>query len=387
MTQPTTLGHISQPEEEAAIESESQRWIAQSFAEVRLSGGRVSKLFTFQVRGVTTNTASLPFFDALPAWLGGKRRLAPLIFALLSEELPREQWCDRVLLDPFSGGGAVSLYAKAQGFHVVASDVAERSAVITRAPVANSTLRLRREDALGLFDAPAEYPRVAGRYVPAVFSQGQADWIDRALAVANRRGEPTRSLLLLVVIKLVLRLFPMSLPTASDAHRAATGDFDSISPRRLGHYLKARELLTPEGVWALAEEVNAGVFGGLGEARKGDAAEIIQSVPADVVYLDPPYPRTTGYDRTYAVLDTLLGDERPPSRAPGLDELLDAAAPAPFVVLSYGGPAATLDTLTAIVARHRPVRRALAIPYAHLRSVATEEKNAKNREYLILAGR
>ena len=335
-----------------------------------------------------TSATSMPFFDALPAWLGGKRRLAPLIFALCDEELPRARWGDTVLLDPFSGGGAVSLYAKAQGFRVVASDVAERSAVIARALVANSDVRLRPDDVLSLFDEPAVgCPRVAGRYVTAVFSEAQADWIDRALAVADRRCEPARSLLLLVIIKLVLRLFPMSLPTASDAHRAATGDFDGISPRRLGHYLKSRELLTREGVWALAEEVNAGVFGGRGEARRGDAIEIVRSVPADVVYLDPPYPGTTGYDKAYAVLDALLADERPAGRAPGLDELLDAAAAAPLVMLSYGGPTVTLDALTALVARHRPVRRALAIPYAHLRSVATEENNAKNREYLILASR
>ncbi len=337
---------------------------------------------------MTTTPTYAPFFHALPAWLGGKRRLAALIFALLSEELPREHWGDRVLLDPFCGGGAVSLYAKAQEFRVVASDLAERSAVIARALVANSEVRLRPDDLLGLFDEPvAEYPRVASRYVPAVFSEAQADWIDRAIALGDRRGEPTRSLLILVVIKLVLRLFPMSLPSASDAHRAATGDFDGISPRRLGHYLRARDLLTPESIWAIAEAVNAGVFGGRGEARKGDAIEIIRSTPADVVYLDPPYPGTTGYEKAYAVLDALLGDERPPSRAPSLDDLLDAAAAAPLVVLSYGGPTVTLDALTAIVARHRAVRRALAIPYAHLRSVATEEHNARNREYLILAGR
>ena len=177
-----------------------------------------------------TSATSMPFFDALPAWLGGKRRLAPLIFALCDEELPRARWGDTVLLDPFSGGGAVSLYAKAQGFRVVASDVAVRSAVIARALVANSDVRLRPDDVLSLFDEPAVgCPRVAGRYVTAVISEAQADWIDRALAVADRRCEPARSLLLLVIIKLVLRLFPMSLPTASDAHRAATG-FETTIP-------------------------------------------------------------------------------------------------------------------------------------------------------------
>ena len=35
--------------------------------------------------------------------LGGKRRLAPLIFALLSDELPRAHWHETVLLDPYHG--------------------------------------------------------------------------------------------------------------------------------------------------------------------------------------------------------------------------------------------------------------------------------------------
>src|SRR3990172_1839160 len=108
------------------------------------------------------NATSMPFFDALPAWLGGKRRLAPVIFALCAEQLPRERWYDSVLLDPFCGGGAVSIFAKAQGFHVVASDVAERSTVIARALVANSNVRLRPDDLLSLFDAPSvRYPRIA----------------------------------------------------------------------------------------------------------------------------------------------------------------------------------------------------------------------------------
>jgi hypothetical protein len=335
-----------------------------------------------------SNTSSPPFFDALPAWLGGKRRLVRLIFGLCSEELPRERWRETMLLDPFSGGGAVSLYAKALGFRVVASDIAERAAVIGRALIANSTARLRPEDVLALFREPsAGYQEVAGRYVGALFSRAQADWIDRALAVANGRSDPARSLLLLVILKLLLRLFPMSLPSASDARAAVTGDFDRISSRRLGHYVKAGELLTPARVWSLAEQVNAGVFGGHGEARRGDAVEVIRNVPADIVYLDPPYPGTTGYEKAYAVLDTLLGDERPRCPVPNLDQLLDAASAAPIVVLSYGGPMVTLDALTALVARHRPVRRAIAIPYPHLRSVMKEETRVRDREYLILAGR
>ena len=161
---------------------------------------------------------------------------------------------------------------------------------------------------------------------------------------------------------------------------------DRVSPRRLRHYLRARELLTPDAIWSIAQDVNRGVFGGRGEARQSDAVALIRETKADVVYLDPPYPGTTGYSATYGPLDALLGDPGPHGAAPMLDDLLVAAAPVPYLVLSYGGPTATLLTLTAQVARHRPVLCVLAIPYPHLRSLAKEETNVRNEEYLIIAG-
>lgn len=327
-------------------------------------------------------------FLSLPAYFGGKRRLCPLMFGVLREVLPRGRWPDSTFLDPFCGGGAVALFAKAQGFGVIASDIAERAAIVARALIANSTCRLRFEDVLDLFREPDRaYPRVTARYSPAVFSAIQAAWLDGALARANRRSEPVRSLLFLLIIKVALRCQPMSMLRGTDARAAATGDYDRVSPRRLGHYLKARRLLTPEGVWAVGQEVNAGVFGGRGEARKDDALAVIASTEADVVYLDPPYPGTTSYVKEYSVLDALLGDEPSGSAPPTVDDLLDAARHVRLLLLSYGGPTVTLEKLVARVGHHRPVRRALAIPYPHLGSIATKEKNATDKEYLILASR
>jgi hypothetical protein len=71
---------------------------------------------------------------------------------------------------------------------------------------------------------------------------------------------------------------------------------------------------------------------------------------------------------------------------PDLDDLLAASQPATYVVLSYGGPTQNLEDLVSLVGRHRPVLRALAVPYPHLRSIASEETNAKNKEFIIVAG-
>ena len=80
----------------------------------------------------------LPFFSALFPYLGGKRRLCPTIFREVDRLLPRHSWPERTFLDGFLGGGSVSLYAKAVGFSVVATDIAERSITVGRALVANS---------------------------------------------------------------------------------------------------------------------------------------------------------------------------------------------------------------------------------------------------------
>jgi D12 class N6 adenine-specific DNA methyltransferase len=340
--------------------------------------------------GSLTNAgASVPmFFNALPAYFGGKRRLCPLIFALLAEFLPRERWADSAFLDPFCGAGAVALYAKVPGFHVTASDLAERGAVTARALIANSSVRLREADVLDLFQpTEADVPHVAAAHVPGVFNAHQAKWLDNAFARASQRPEPMRSLLLLFLIKVTLRLQPMSMLRGTDARAAAEGDYDRVSPRRLGHYLRASRHLTPGGAWCIAEEVNLGVFGGRGEAFREDALTAIATHPNQVLYLDPPYPKTAAYEHEYAVLDLLLGDSPPSGTAPTLDDLLDAGRESALVVLSYGGPTVTLDQLTATVSAHRRVLRALAIPYRHLGSIASEEKNAQNREYLVVAGR
>ena len=325
------------------------------------------------------------FFHALPPYLGGKRRLCALIFALLAEVLPRREWRGTTFLDPMCGGGAVALFAKAQGLRTTASDLAERGAIVARALVANDRVRLRRADCVTLGALPAHAPtKVDGglQGTPA-----QRAWLAQALAIASRCAEPRRSLLRLLIVTTVLRWYPLSLPSASDAAAAAQDDFDRISSRRLGHYLRARRAITPAALWRTAEAINRGVFGGHGAAAQGDARAVIAATSADVVYLDPPYPGTTRYAQAYARLDRLLGDVPHEDPPPSLDDLLDAARAAPWVVCSYGGPGLRAETLVDQVRRHRPVTTHLSIPYARLRAVATEQTNAQSREYLCIAGR
>ena len=326
-----------------------------------------------------------PYFRALPPYIGGKRRLSRLIFAVLFEVIPRETW-PMTFLDPMCGGGAVALSAKAFGFNVIASDIAARGGIVARALVANDTAKLSKQDVLALFEDTGGRGYALPDEVSEVLTPSQAGWFARALAASDRCPEPWRSLRQLLLVKLLLRLYPLSLPSASDAAAAVCGDYDELSPRRLGHYMRVRGLLSPEHVWRIAQDVNLGVFGGYGSARQTDACFVMKDTSPDVVYLDPPYPGTSRYEQVYAVVDSFLDDGRPRRKpVPTLDELLAAAEHIPHIVLSYGGEGVTLPDLIAQVERHRHVVEALEIPYPHLQSIASEAKNATNSEFLIIA--
>ncbi len=334
-----------------------------------------------------------PPFQSLPAYLGGKRRLCPLMFAALSRVVPQAQWPGLAFLDPFAGGGSVSLLAKAQGFRVLFNDRALRSAIIGRALIENSSVRLTEPDVMQVLSPPtACYPRIAEeRFSPGIFPRPHALLLDRALHQARTAlASPKRELALLVLIKWALRIQPMSMLRGTDARAAATGDLDRVSARRLGHYLKARNLLSLAAFLKLAHEVNSGVFPGEGRAYQSDAIEFLARTSGDVAYVDAPYPNTTSYEDEYRALDVLLeGRELERSRfsrrdAP-LDEIFAASDHVPVWVVSFNNAVLDLDGLKQLIRLHRANIQALEVPYRHLGSIATEVKNETNREFIIVA--
>lgn len=345
------------------------------------------------------------FYQALPPYFGGKRKLNPWVFGTLAKILPPVDWSSLTFVDAFLGGGAVSLFAKAQGFKTILSnDWSERSQLIGKALLENQRVQLSREDVLKLsLSLPSD--RVSGfiesQYCPSVFSARHARALDGALyQIAQVKHPAKRALLLLLVWHLALGFvcFPTSLGSSNRPFAQCLDglrEWDSLNPKRfLDGSLDS--LLAP--TWKMLEKkrqvINSGVFGGSPVSLfQQDALDFIQEVKGDILYLDPPYAGTLSYEKSNRVLDSILFGSQDSRDKPSssfsqgvetLDTLLESARHIPVWLLSYGNKAISLEELIRLVQRHVPARmvEGFSRKYQHLPHVA---KTTVHQELLIVA--
>lgn len=335
----------------------------------------------------------LTLWSALPPYLGGKRRLCPTIFREIDRVVPRAHWGGLTFLDGFLGGGSVSLYAKAQGFRVVACDVAERGVTVGRALIENSRVRLTREDCLRLARPDKSEPGlVESTMAPSTFTVDQARFIDRALAAAGETADQAKAALFrLMAVRVALLAHPMSQVRAGTIHRLTSGEYESITESCLYHYVDGLRLTRPEKLWELAQAINAGVFAGEASVLKRSVLEALPEIEAAVAYFDPPYPGVMSYEKEYKVIDQILeGQSKPTSPftakdgAGMIDGLFERATHIPVWLLSLGNAVVGIDELEAKMLRFGRQTRTIEIAYQHLPSVATAEKKATNKEFLVV---
>jgi len=345
------------------------------------------------MRKLARSRRKLAFFGALFPYLGGKRRLCPVIFREIDRLLPRREWPGRTFLDGFLGGGSVSLYAKAMGFKVAATDIAERSIVVGRALIENSRTKLTREDVVRILTPnPEPALRVEREMVPQVFTRNVARFIDRALARASVTTDPAKAgLLKMLAIRVALLEHPMSQVRKGTIHRMASGEYEAITESCVHHYVDGLRLTRLERVWSLAQQINRGVFAGEGRVLQRSIFDVLPEVQADVAYFDPPYPGVMSYEKEYRVIDQILeGASKPTSPftakdgAALIDGLFERAGHIPIWLLSLGNEVVTLGELEEKMKRLGRETRAIEIRHQHLPAVATEDKKQRNREFLVV---
>ncbi|MGH7484069.1 MAG: DNA adenine methylase, partial [bacterium] len=245
---------------------------------------------------------------ALPPYLGGKRRLCGAIFGEIDRVLPREHWRRLAFLDGFLGGGSVSLYAKAQGFGVISTDIAARSIAIGQALIENGHVRITREELCRILATPiAETTPNAIRFVPSVFTENVGAVLDKLFHAATLTPIQAKAALYrLLAIRIALLAHPMSQVRSGTAHRASTGEWEAITPSCRKHYVDALRLDSIDKLWHIAQKINAGVFDGRGRVIQQSVLEALPEISPDVAYFDPPYAGVMSYEKEYRVIDQML---------------------------------------------------------------------------------
>lgn len=338
--------------------------------------------------------ASLAILDALPSYLGGKRSLAPRIFAAI-EQAGYRPARGHVLLDPFMGGGSVSLLGKALGYRVLANDVAERSEAIGLALIANDREHLSREDvaAAMLHEASSERFRPSPKRLP--FSDVTRDLLVGMTDYAETFDSPAkRALMRTLVMKAAVRIAMWGQLKSEGNKRIREGRYDRLTPGQATWVkVSSRPRKQVLNEYRLLDK---GIFGNgqRNEMHRGDVLDFLSRTPGDVAYLDPPYPGTVAYEDEYVGVDELLAGhaiEKVKSRFSLRDgwqflaDVFDAAEHIPTLVLSLGNEDVSLEQLTDLLRERGRDVEATSLRYVHLRSQSSVEKQERNEEFLLVA--
>lgn len=181
-------------------------------------------------------------FLALPPYLGGKRRLVPWIFDTLATAVPIFTWSGLTFLDAFVGGGAVSLFAKFQGFQqLYCNDWSERSQIIIGALLENQCSKLSQEETLTL-TAPLDDAKrpgfVQANFTPQVFASRHAGALDRMRVGTERFQSPVKQALGKLLVWHFIRDFVCMATSIGTSNRPyaetldGLRDWQAINPKR-----------------------------------------------------------------------------------------------------------------------------------------------------------
>lgn len=342
-------------------------------------------------------------FSALPNYMGGKRRLCPVIFREIAAVHPTRTWPDLTLLDPFMGGGSVALYAKAQGFKVLANDLARRCYLVGKGIVENNYLKLTDQDLGLLFAERNGYNRfVEQHYVPQTFCPMIARFLD--LALANLRDADLEEMHEALLYTSLIRYMLMArtggqLTNRIHMTRIVQGDFDAMS-EGFRRNVAVRAAITPPLIRMrrVQRHINTSVFVGQARIFQEDAMTWMPEHPADIVYLDPPYFGSTSYEANYYLLECILEGKRLPRyhHSPfnrretawmSLVQMFEAADHIPTWVFSFADNPDGFSQKQLCNLIEDYGRQLKVVPLHHRWSIATEidHYEAGAKELLIIA--
>lgn len=248
-------------------------------------------------------------FEALPGFLGGKRKLLKYI-------MPHLNGCE-VVADVFMGGGSVSLECIWAGKFLIANDIARRSKVIGTSLISNRKVKLNDGDIFYLFTTSENEGFVEKNFCPKYFTIDTARFLDTAFTNARKLSSPKREMLELALYKFIMnhRQFG-GFGHNGDQKMIAQGkevELLEIASSARGSKIKAILSHPLPQLLKIKDQINNAIYANaeINEFYQMDCFEFLEMLKrenrkVDVAYFDSPYKDSLVYSSFYEVLDSVL---------------------------------------------------------------------------------
>ncbi len=239
-------------------------------------------------------------------FIGNKEKIAQWIISYFPENI-------QSIFDAFSGGGSVSYQSKQKGLQVISNDILKINYLISKALIENSTEVLLYSDIDLIFSGIPMEGFMHKNYSEVFFFSEECKELD--LYRQNIKKLPSdykQALAMVLMRRAMIRKMPYSRFNIKWEKIIQLRDekysYEKYKRKRAYHNQSFKSHFL-ENYY----EYNRAVFNNKKEniALNADVFDVLETVKADAVYLDPPYTGTmNNYFGFYGMLDEYIAEKK-----------------------------------------------------------------------------
>lgn len=350
--------------------------------------GHTATVIEYQYEGAETES----LIEKYPTvnYIGNKEKIADWIGSLVPADA-------NSLLDVFAGGASISYIAKLKGLQVYTNDILAINYHIGKALIENNQTTLSKEDLDIIFSGEPFEGFMTQNFSEVYYFKEECMELDLYRQnIEKLDSDYKKSLALILMRRAMVRKMPYSRFTIKwdkvKQLRDEDFSYEKYGRRRAYHNQSFRFHFEDN-----LKEYNEAVFnnGKSNKALNMDVFDALNTVKADVIYMDPPYAGTMNdYYGFYSLLDDYItGEKSVPFENNFIDKktiislfdkLFSNLQNFKYWMLSYNSRSnPNKEQLISIISKYANVVEIHEMPYAY--KVTGKEKKKRDIEYLFIA--
>ena len=322
-------------------------------------------------------------------YIGNKQKIASWI----CDHFPKGT---ETLFDAFSGGCAVAYEAKNRGFEVYTNDILKINYHIANALIKNQNIQITRGDIKIIFDGEPFSGFMTKNYSDVFFFENECQQLDLIRQNIEKLDcEEKKSLAFTLMRRAMIRKMPYSRFNINwekvKQLRDEQWSYEKYQRKRAYHNKSFREHFLLN-----LNEYNYAVFDNKkkNQTYNDDIFNLLDTISADVIYLDPPYTGTmNNYFNFYGLLDNYIAGEitKPfehnftdkKTIANLFDKLFSKLGNFKYWFLSYNNVSCPTKT-EMLYLLNKYSKNIQIIETEHIYKVTGKENKNRNTEYLFI---